>query len=466
METNSHRMNGLLVRVGIDATDGGWNAPVLAATGDFAYVTITEEKPLRAGQARLYDELKPAVQRFGVSLPTDLLGKPTHLDPDFDHLTYGDRGQRGKRVATLGAGDIIAFFASLRARDDPDHRLVYALIGLYVIDEIVPAASVPPNRWHENAHTRRAPASDDIVVRARSGSSGRLRTCIPIGEFRDRSYRVSRDLLQAWGDLDIKDGFIQRSVRLPMFRDADRFYRWFLAQKPELAASNNPDAMKGRVFIVMLRQPNGKGDGRADPYWEFGSFGCTGCHSKNLLHPKNCAIVDGDRIAFVQGGHLGSRLMLVTPPVRRTIHRPGTLKPRIEISWDPGAKPFRYDRAPSLFETSGPGRPRLFPRLADSIETTHRPTIDAKFASRFRARARSLENDLGLELVAGFELATAMAKPSDFIGHYSEALPWIDPSAVISDRAAAYRALRRRLCSASNPSCRGKCPASQRSTCR
>ena len=57
-------MNGLLVRVGIDSTDGGWNAPVLSATGDFAYVTITEEKSLRAGQARLYDEFKPAVQRI------------------------------------------------------------------------------------------------------------------------------------------------------------------------------------------------------------------------------------------------------------------------------------------------------------------------------------------------------------------------------------------------------------------
>jgi hypothetical protein len=458
-------MNGLLVRVGIDSTDGGWNAPVLAATGDFAYVTITEEKPLRAGQALLYDEFEHAVQRFSVSLPTVLQGKPTHLDPDFDHLTYGDRGQRGKRVATLGAGDIIAFFASLRAQDDPNHKLVYALIGLYVIDEVVPAVLVPPDRWHENAHTRRAPARDDIVVRARPGSSGRLRTCIPIGEFRDRSYRVRRDLLQAWGGLDIKDGFIQRSVRLPRFLDADRFYRWFLAQRPELAAANNPGVMKGRVFIVMLRQPHGKGDGRADPFWEFGSFGCTGCHSKNLLHPKNCTIVDGDRIAFVQGGHLGSRLMLVTLPVRRILHRPGTPKPRLEIRWDPGAKPFRYDRAPSLFETPGPGKPGLFPKLADSIETTHRSTIDAKFASRFRARARSLKNDLALELVAGFELAIAMAKPSDFIRHYTEALPWIDPGAVISDRKAAYQTLRRHLRSTSSPSCCGKRPVSQSRTC-
>jgi len=37
-------MNGLLVRVGIDSTDGGWNAPVRLASGEFAYVTITDSQ--------------------------------------------------------------------------------------------------------------------------------------------------------------------------------------------------------------------------------------------------------------------------------------------------------------------------------------------------------------------------------------------------------------------------------------
>jgi hypothetical protein len=62
----------------------------------------------------------------------------------------------------------------------------------------------------------------------------------------------------------------------------------------------------------MLRRP-GKNDRRTDPFWEFGSFGCTGCHEKNLLHPMNCQIRNGDRLAFVQGGKCGLRLLLVTP---------------------------------------------------------------------------------------------------------------------------------------------------------
>lgn len=234
-------MNGLLVRVGIDSTDGCWNAPMRLASGEFAYITITDTKPLREGMVRRYDEFVPVVARFGEQLPAPLFGTATHLDPDFDQLTYGDQGQRGKRIAALlTAGDLLAFFAALRPVDGPPRPLIYALIGLYVVDEIVPAKSVPKARWSENAHTRRVPSDDDIVVRARPSVSGRLRRCIPIGELRDLVYRVRKDLLDVWGGLDIKDGYIQRSVRLPAFLDTKRFYRWFLAQKPELVTENNP----------------------------------------------------------------------------------------------------------------------------------------------------------------------------------------------------------------------------------
>jgi hypothetical protein len=233
-------MNGLLVRVGIDSTDGCWNAPMRRASGEFAYITITDTVPLRKGMARLYDEFVSVAGLFGEQLPTPLIGAPTHLDPDFSLLTYGDQGQRGKRIASLlNAGDLLVFFASLRPVDAPPRPLIYALIGLYVVEEIVTALSVPKARWSENAHTRRIPGKSDIVVRARPGVSGRLRHCIPIGELRGGVYRVRKDLLKIWGGLDIKDGYIQRSVRLPAFKDASRFYRWFRMQKPELINKNN-----------------------------------------------------------------------------------------------------------------------------------------------------------------------------------------------------------------------------------
>jgi hypothetical protein len=185
-------MNGLLVRVGIDSTDGGWNAPVRLTSGEFAYITITEAKPLRQGMARRYDEFDSALAPFNQCPPKALRGQPTHLDPDFDHLTYGDQGQRGRRVSSLGRGDLLAFFAALRPADGPARPLVYALIGLYVIEELVPACNVPRARWAENAHTRRVPGQTDIVVRARPGVSGRLRRCLPIGELRKRAYARTR----------------------------------------------------------------------------------------------------------------------------------------------------------------------------------------------------------------------------------------------------------------------------------
>lgn len=106
-------MRGLLIRVGIDSTDGNWNAPVDSRTGEFAYVTITEVKKLRPGLVRLFDEFLPAVPKFNVELPHRLKGLPTHLDPDFANLTYGDQGRRAQQIRQLEPGDLLAFYASL-----------------------------------------------------------------------------------------------------------------------------------------------------------------------------------------------------------------------------------------------------------------------------------------------------------------------------------------------------------------
>jgi hypothetical protein len=43
----------------------------------------------------------------------------------------------------------------------------------------------------------------------------------------------------AWGGLSVKDGYLQRSARLPKFKDAGRFYRWLLAQGIPLIQRNN-----------------------------------------------------------------------------------------------------------------------------------------------------------------------------------------------------------------------------------
>src|SRR4029078_8467632 len=95
-------------------------------------------------------------------------------------------------------------------------KLCYALIGLYVVRDVVLARDVPRYLRHRNAHTRKAKiGKPDVVVRAKPVVSGRWQRCIPIGEWRDRAYRVRKNLLKAWGGMSVKDGYIQRSAVPP-----------------------------------------------------------------------------------------------------------------------------------------------------------------------------------------------------------------------------------------------------------
>jgi hypothetical protein len=136
----------------------------------------------------------------------------------------------------------VVFYASLRPVRRCEHRLVYAIIGLFRVAEAVRLRDVPMCRWPENAHTRRLERRDtDIILRGDPARSGRLRRCIPIGEWRDRSYRVRRDLLEVWGDISCRNGFIQRSVVPPTFRAPECFLAWFEKQGAELTAANNPE---------------------------------------------------------------------------------------------------------------------------------------------------------------------------------------------------------------------------------
>jgi len=245
-------MRATLVRIGIDQAYGGWNAPVDPATNEFVFVPIPEGANTRQHRtlATTYATVAPALRTFAaarpgvpgalVTLPAGLAGAATHLDPDFDELTYGDDGERrGRAIASFARGDLIVFYAGLRPVTPCAHRLVYALVGLYRVASVGRVAEFPRSRWHENAHLRRlAPRPTDVVVHAEPGRSGRLRRCIPVGEFRGGAYRVWRDLLDAWGGLSCKDGFIQRSAVPPLFLDAARFLAWFDAQRPELVAAN------------------------------------------------------------------------------------------------------------------------------------------------------------------------------------------------------------------------------------
>jgi hypothetical protein len=164
-----------------------------------------------------------------------------HLDPDFETLTYGDDGaRRGAGIREMKQGDLLVFYGGLRPIHDCEHNLIYALLGLYVVEEVLPATSMPEKCWHENAHIRKLiPRPTDVVVRAKPRRSGRFERCIPIGEWRHGSYRVRKDVLNAWGGLSVRDGYIQRSAVPPRFEKPSRFLKWLERQAVQFILGNN-----------------------------------------------------------------------------------------------------------------------------------------------------------------------------------------------------------------------------------
>ena len=143
-------------------------------------------------------------------------------------------------MVDMREGDLLVFYGGMRPIHRCQHKLIYALMGLYVVQEVIHVANVPRKRWYENAHLRKTKRGEtDIVVRAKPGCSGRFDRCVPIGEWRDGAYRVRQEVLNAWGGLSVKDGFIQRSAVPPALNRPQQFLAWLHKQGVQLTQTNN-----------------------------------------------------------------------------------------------------------------------------------------------------------------------------------------------------------------------------------
>lgn len=178
-----------------------------------------------------------------------------------------------------------------------------------------------------------------------------------------------------------------------------------------------------RVIIVLLRQPRSDADVRTDPFFEFGSFGLTGCHAANLLHDE---AADGARLAFAQGGRREFRLVTLTPPVK--VH---AWAERREARWTPAAMPLAYAASPLLIDNDGNSDVAGMPALISRVQ---RETPVAQFASAFRSRKREVDADVARQMLAAWNRAT---RRSPRAKAYWEALP-SKPAAVDVDRRATY----------------------------
>jgi hypothetical protein len=188
-----------------------------------------------------------------------------------------------------------------------------------------------------------------------------------------------------------------------------------------------------KVFFVHLRRPRSArvdpNEQRDDPFYEFGSFGCTGCHSKNLFNSRHADELEGARLAFVQGGKMGFRLVFLTPPVKVR-----KLANRCEARWTPRKMPFKYTEAPILAWNEGPGD---FPLVEKFAGKTNRTTLEGGLSSRIRARARPLDAAMAKEVVSIYETFLATASLSSIASSYDEALPHAPPR-VDKNRKSTY----------------------------
>ncbi len=245
---------GMLIRVAVDSSYGGWNAPVNPVNGDFVFIPIPENEKynFKENQNIPYNTFSKALKDFSsrnnlndgseIALPDSLLNINTHLDPDFSYLTYGDNGmRRGKKLKhEFESGDFIVFYSGLKPIQHFKSPLFYAIIGFYQIDKVIEAKDVNDKDSIINAHTRRKNLEpSDVVIIANPKNSGRLENSILIGEFRDKAYRIKNELLESWGGLSVKDGYLQRSAVPPRFNDPQKFLEWFEKQNVNLIKRNN-----------------------------------------------------------------------------------------------------------------------------------------------------------------------------------------------------------------------------------
>jgi hypothetical protein len=189
-----------------------------------------------------------------------------------------------------------------------------------------------------------------------------------------------------------------------------------------------------KVIVVILRRPNhgNPEEMRSDPFWEFGSFGCTGCHTRNLMNPLKIDSLNGVRLAFAQGGPGGFKLVLLTESIRIILH--GGIA---EAKWSRKNKPLKYNQAPLLVRNDGRSD---FPLLRHSIASANCYSWEAKFSSKFRSRRMPLDTSIAAEIVRVFDQQVASDNPDLFISTYIDALPYPPPK-IDHNRRQTYNSL-------------------------
>jgi len=194
-----------------------------------------------------------------------------------------------------------------------------------------------------------------------------------------------------------------------------------------------------KVFFVHLRRPE-PNDPRTDPLYEFGSFGCTKCHRTNLLHPRHAEDLKGSRLAFLQGGNDGSRLVFLTPPITVKVWADNC-----EACWSPHEMPFKYSEAPVLVANDGRSD---FPLVKVFASRANRRTLEGGLSSRVRSLTSPLASDMAAQVISVYERHRKQKGHSAIAEYYYEALPYF--TKIDYHRRKTYNHLQSKIRAESN----------------
>ncbi len=216
-------MKALLIRVGIDKGAGGALGP-LYPDGSFEYIPIPEDAPSK--EIRRYDNCCGTNMHnkfLSFFMPKRNKNRVMHFDPEFETNTYGD--YKSKRVDSLHANDIIAFYAGLEGVDSNWKR--NGKTGLYLIGylTVTLVVYVPSNRnvhsrgavmtfnCENNAHFKREEDGGYYIVKGHKRKSGLLKKAVKISkpklDVRGRPYHAVSPKFERLLGIS---GSIQRSV--------------------------------------------------------------------------------------------------------------------------------------------------------------------------------------------------------------------------------------------------------------
>jgi hypothetical protein len=134
------------------------------------------------------------------------------------------------------------------------------------------------------------------------------------------------------------------------------------------------------------------------------------------MNPNMAADLRGARLAFVQGGRAGVKLVHVTPQIEIRYHN-GVC----EAKWHPAKMPLTYESAPIVVNNHGYSDT---PLLRDETNAVMRDTAVGKFASAFRSRRQPLSERVGEQVIAEYERFREHARVAST---YDQAMPYPPP---------------------------------------